>query len=91
MIIDLHGIQSIDALHDSFKRALKFPSFYGDNWDALWDTLTGMKEMPEKITLLGYAQFASRFPSEDKAFSKIISDYNDHYFRLGKRQRIEVA
>lgn len=81
----------MDALHDNLKRELKFPAFYGNNWDALWDVLLNTKEVPQDITLLGYTQFASRFPDEGKSFSKLISDYNDHWSRKGKRQSISVV
>lgn len=91
MIIDLSNIRTIDTLHDQLKMELKFPAFYGNNWDALWDVLTHSPELPQDITLLGYAQFGSRFPAEAKSFSKLISDYNDHCFRYGKRGRIDIA
>lgn len=91
MIIDLNSIRSIDALHEDLQKALKFPAFYGNNWDALWDVLVHEKHIPERITFLGYSLFASRFPVEDQAFSKLIQDYNNHCRRKGKAGRIELA
>ena len=41
---------SID-LHTSLAMALKFPDFYGKNWDAFWDAITGLVAMPHCLAL----------------------------------------
>ncbi|MBV7276555.1 barstar family protein [Clostridium sp. PL3] len=35
-----------EALHENLKRELKFPDYYGENLDALWDCLTTDLELP---------------------------------------------
>ncbi|PSK91120.1 barstar family protein [Taibaiella chishuiensis] len=89
MIIDLGTIRTIDALHSDLERGLKFPSFYNNNWESLRRVLSDDKQQ-ERITLLNYSQFTSRFPAEGKTFSRLIEDYNHRSRRTGSRGRIEV-
>nr|WP_257207653.1 barstar family protein [Bacillus cereus] len=37
-----------------FKEKLEFPDFYGENWDAFWDCITGsVFPLPNKIIFEG--------------------------------------
>ncbi len=89
MIIDLNNIQTIDALHADLERGLKFPAFYSNSWEALRDILAQDKQQ-ERITLLNYSRFTSRFPGEVQTFNRLIEDYNHRNRRAGSRGRIEV-
>lgn len=42
IVIDCTKIDSREALHSVFAEALSFPSWYGNNLDALYDCLTGL-------------------------------------------------
>ena len=74
--IDLEFIVSIKNLHETFSEKLKFPDYYGNNWDALWDTITGIVEMPQKLVLKNWDRFARTFPKDSKILRRIIDDYN---------------
>lgn len=39
--IDFNGVKYIGEVHLILKENLKFPEWYGENLDALWDLLTG--------------------------------------------------
>ncbi|MET0322489.1 MAG: barstar family protein [Duganella sp.] len=60
--IDLTKISSIDELFPVLSDALDFPSWCGENWNAFWDAITEIVEMPEHIQLNGWSAFENRFP-----------------------------
>lgn len=45
---DLQGIQGKDALLQALAQALRFPDWFGNNWDALEDCLTDLAWCPAK-------------------------------------------
>ncbi|KAM3111696.1 barstar family protein [Phormidesmis sp. 146-33] len=62
--VNLSGVMTAGDLHAELSRALEFPNFYGHNWDAFWDAITGLVEMPKKLCFHGWQGFAKRLPSE---------------------------
>ena len=38
-VLDLTGCRNLTELHKRFKTNLDFPPFYGENWDAFWDSM----------------------------------------------------
>lgn len=64
VIIDLSEINSPRPLHAALAGALGFPSFYGMNWDAFHDAVTGLVDMPRQLELRGWPAFAARLPRE---------------------------
>ncbi len=42
--LDLHGCQYIDDMHLRIKSAFNFPDYYGENWDAFWDLIDGLRD-----------------------------------------------
>jgi len=67
--IDLSRLHSIDEFHKTFMVQLSFPDFYGMNWHAFRDSITGLTEMPDTLTLTGYDKFNTLFRRDGK-FSK---------------------
>jgi RNAse (barnase) inhibitor barstar len=74
---DLKDIKDIKFLHQEFARILKFPDFYGNNWNAFWDAITGLIDMPTNLILYNYKNFSDRFEEDAKILGKIVLDYND--------------
>lgn len=74
--IDMYQIVSNKHLHQLFWEKLKFPDFYGENWDALWDSITGLVEMPKKLVLFNWEKFESELPEDAKILRTIVSDFN---------------
>ena len=62
--IDLSDINTARQLHASLAAALAFPSMYGMNWDAFWDAITGLVDMPQQLELRGWPAFATRLPAD---------------------------
>lgn len=50
-IIDLRGIKEKKEMHDLLKRKMRFPDYYGNNLDALYDVMTEPRYGAE-LTLL---------------------------------------
>jgi len=62
--IDLTAISTPEELQSVLARALGFPDFYGRNWDAFWDAITGLVEMPRRLRLIGWAGLAAKLPRD---------------------------
>ena len=71
--IDLSEINSPRQLHAALATALGFPSFYGMNWDAFWDAITGLVDMPQQLELHGWPAFAARLPGEAAILQRILA------------------
>lgn len=77
MEIDLGAVESVEQLHVLFQETFCFPSYYGRNWDAFWDAITGLVELPPRIRLLGWQQFESRFPRDARIMRECLTDYRN--------------
>ena len=73
--IDLNSVQNSEELHDLLKKKLDFPDFYGMNWNAFWDAITGLVELPEKLILIGWNDMIKKLPED----AKIMKYYLDKY------------
>lgn len=74
--IDLANIASLAELHQTFKDNLNFPEYYGMNWDAFWDCVNSIDDMPDTLYLTGWQQFGLRFPHEQSLLTELIDGYN---------------
>ena len=71
--IDLSDINLPRQLHAALAAALGFPSFYGMNWDAFWDAITGLVDMPQQLELRGWQDFATRLPADAALLQRILA------------------
>ncbi|MEU9921493.1 barstar family protein [Streptomyces griseoluteus] len=60
--IDVSGVSDEGALHLLLKQKLGFPDFYGMNWNAFWDAITGLVSVPAHVRFLGWDQLAAGVP-----------------------------
>lgn len=74
--IDLGEIKTIQELHLELKKILNLPEFYGKNWDAFWDSINGLIEMPSDLIFYNYRTFTERFEKDSKILIQIINDFN---------------
>lgn len=70
--------RSIESFHDIIKQELNFPDFYRANWDAFWDTITRIVQLPKIVVFYNYSVFVQNW--KDKA--KILKDLADEYNKL---------
>ncbi|MGI4867315.1 MAG: barstar family protein [Janthinobacterium lividum] len=75
MVIDLSGATSKAAVHAIFKEQLGFPDWYGVSWDAFWDAIIAVVEMPEEVTLINWQAFSEACPRDMEILRRIIQDY----------------
>jgi ribonuclease inhibitor len=77
--IDLTGVTTRESLHAALASALGFPDFYGRNWAAFWDAITGLVEMPHRLVLRGWVAFEARLPEEAKCLRGCLEDAAHQY------------
>ncbi|MGE5405814.1 MAG: barstar family protein [Candidatus Saccharibacteria bacterium] len=77
--IDVSNIKSADQLHKILKESLNFPDFYGMNWDAFWDAITGLIEMPEKLKLSGWYNIEKHIPKDAEIMVNLLTELNKKY------------
>lgn len=77
--IDLKSVSSSRQLHQLLMKKLQFPEFYGCNWNAFWDAITGLVEMPETLRLVGWSELEARLPHDSELMKKCLDDMFREY------------
>lgn len=72
--IELSDIASSTQLQQVLSDALEFPGWYGNNWNAFWDAITGLVDMPEQLQLIGWGLFVERFPFDARMMAECLDD-----------------
>jgi ribonuclease inhibitor len=88
MTIDLTNVDSKAAFHMTMKRELGFPDWYGVSWDAFWDAIIAVVEMPERVVLRNWETFAQACPKDMLILRQIMTDYQ--YEKPGKQILLEA-
>ncbi|GAA2010082.1 hypothetical protein GCM10009799_42710 [Nocardiopsis rhodophaea] len=73
--IDLSGVTSGRDLHRLLKRELDFPDMYGMNWDAFWDAITGLVQLPAAIRFVGWRHLETTVPRDARMLRRILDEY----------------
>ncbi len=74
--VDVTSITTANELHVLLKHMLCFPDFYGMNWDAFWDSITGLVEMPDKLEITGWQNLLDVLPRDAEIFLECLNEYN---------------
>lgn len=77
--IDLSPINESNQLHSTLSNALGFPDWYGQNWDAFWDAITSLVEMPIKLELVGWRVFSEHLPRDARLMRQCLTDMTIEY------------
>ena len=85
--IDLTRIQNPKELHATLGTSLNFPTWYGQNWDAFWDAITGLVEMPETLEFSGWDIFSECLPHDAKMLRQCLAELATPYPDLASRVR----
>lgn len=62
--IDVSNITTSKQLHERLKQSLESPDFYGMNWNAFWDAITGLVEIPKKLIIVGWKNLVRNIPED---------------------------
>lgn len=73
--IDVSKLETEEDFHKLLGFKWGFPSYYGQNLDALFDMLTGWVELPLCVEFVGWSEFETAI-GQDKA-GKILSCFGD--------------
>lgn len=74
-IVDLGNITSTESLHEKLKFKLKFPDYYGNNFDAFWDMLT-TGYISSNLVFYNVAKFSKTNESTSRKLALLKSDFN---------------
>jgi ribonuclease inhibitor len=77
--VDLFNVMTATDLHHELACALDFPDFYGQNWNAFWDAITGLVEMPRVLRFHGWEAFSDRLPREAQMMRQCLADMQREY------------
>lgn len=79
LILDVSAVQNFNELHSLLKKELELPDYYGMNWDAFWDAITGLIELPNTLIFEGWNNVEEKLPKDSQVFTGILNDYNEQY------------
>ncbi|MFE2737395.1 barstar family protein [Streptomyces sp. NPDC059349] len=77
--IDVSEVSDEGSLHLLLIWELDFPEFYGLNWDAFWDAITGLVSIPDHVRFLGWDQLAAGVPCGAAMLRRALDDYQATY------------
>jgi RNAse (barnase) inhibitor barstar len=72
VVVDLQEVHTELQMHEALATALDFPGWYGNNWNALWDAITGLVDMPVRLRLRGWNSFERRLPEEARCLRDLF-------------------
>ena len=72
-LIDLSGVTDRDSLHQCLRDALPLPEWYGNNLDALYDSMTEMS-VPVTIRFLESEKAQDRLGEYFEMFRRVLQD-----------------
>ena len=82
-IIDFSNVKYYLDMHKAIQKALDFPDYYGQNWDAFWDCLTDMAGQTVRIEIVGLEVIKQKFSGEEKILLETLKEFkhyrNDEY------------
>ncbi|MGW5336062.1 barstar family protein [Streptomyces bauhiniae] len=77
--IDVSKVTDERALHLLLKRELSFPDFYGTNWAAFWDAITGLVSIPDHVRFLGWDRLTAGVPRGAAMLRRALDNYQATY------------
>ncbi|WP_198084773.1 barstar family protein [Variovorax sp. E3] len=75
--IGLRDVRSSLELQQRLMTSLDFPGWYGNNWNAFWDAITGLVDMPHRLRLVGWASLEDRLPLDAKQLQECLTQMQD--------------
>lgn len=79
IVLDLTSAETSEGLQVLLRDALGFPGWYGRNWNAFWDAITALVEMPQRLQLVGWKAFAERLPTDASIMKQCLDELSVKY------------
>jgi ribonuclease inhibitor len=79
LLIDVTNVATTYELHALLRDQLQLPDIYGMNWDAFWDSITGLVEMPKQLIFVGWINVKSKLPNDSQILKELLHDLNKKY------------
>lgn len=51
------------------------PDWYGMNWDAFWDGITGLIRLPDTLVFEGWHLYKARCPEDARVLERLMEAY----------------
>ena len=77
VVINVENVKDSQELHKLLKSELEFPHFYGMSWDAFWDAITGLVQLPEVTIIKGYKILKKDLPQDAEILINTLERYNN--------------
>ena len=77
VVINVENIKDSQELHKLLKSELEFHHFYGMSWDAFWDAITGLVQLPEVTVIKGYKILKQDLPQDAEILVNTLERYNN--------------
>lgn len=79
--LNLGKFNSVAEFHEEYASLFVMPEWYGRNWDAFWDAITGMARLTDVIIITGFDKFTERFPRDAGILREILQEryIRDYY------------
>ncbi|MFE6746326.1 CPCC family cysteine-rich protein [Kitasatospora purpeofusca] len=81
VVIDVGAVRDDRDLHATLQRELGFPSFYGRNWSAFHDAVTGLVVLPAEIRFTRRHALERRAPHSAAALREQLTRYREAFGR----------
>jgi len=85
VVVTVSDVFKTEELHQRLMTALAFPGFYGRNWDAFWDAITGLVEMPHTLRLEGWRALEAHLPRDARVLQQCLERMQQQYPALAAR------
>lgn len=79
VVLDLSSVATPDELQVLLRDSLGFPGWYGRNWNAFWDGITALVEMPQRLQIIGWKGFAERLPADASIMKRCLDEMSVRY------------
>jgi len=77
--IDVAEVVEPRELQLLLMRSLDFPGWYGCNWNAFWDAITGLVEMPRRLRIRGWQLLVERLPDDARLMRECLEEMAGTY------------
>lgn len=82
-ILDFSECNYLGEIHQKIQTVLELPDWYGQNLDALWDSITGIMYLPAEITIIFQPQTIQALQLSEEV-DKIITVFTEASNEFGE-------